>query len=78
MPILVLEEPRFGRRRAVIASSTNPILLREFWSVVIAEAEAAVRSLERDGEDVLAAVERAEPDRLRRMAPLFGGDRPES
>jgi hypothetical protein len=74
MAILVLEEPRLGHKRAIIASSADPTLLRKFWAVVMAEAEAAVRCLERDGDDVLAAVERAELDRLRRMAPLFGGD----
>jgi len=72
MPVLVLEEPRLGRR-AIIASSCDPEVLRIFWASLLREAEEAVTQLEEDGDEVLAAVERAELERLRRIATLFGG-----
>jgi len=71
MPVLVLEEPRLGRR-AIIASSCDPEVIRAFWTSLLAEAEAAVQQFEEDGDEVLAAVERAELQRLRRIAALFG------
>jgi len=68
---LVLEEPRLGRR-AVIASSRDPEVIRMFWVRLLSEAEDAVRSFEEGGDEILAAVERADLERLRRIAPLFG------
>jgi len=70
MPVLVLEEPRLGRR-AIIASSCDPEVIRAFWTSLLTEAEAAVQQFEEDGDEVLAAVERAELQRLRRIAALF-------
>jgi len=72
MPVLVLEEPRLGRRH-VIASSCDPEVLRIFWASLLREAERAITQLEDAGDEVLAAVERAELERLRRIATLFGG-----
>ena len=72
MPVLVLEEPRLGRR-AIIASCTDRHVICAFWSSLLTEAEEAVRQFEADGDEVLAAVERAELERLRRIAGLFGG-----
>jgi hypothetical protein len=77
MAVLVLEEPRLGRRRAIIASSCDPEVIRVFWASLLVEAEEAVRQFEEDGEEVLAAVERAELERLRRIAGLFGGHLPD-
>jgi CRISPR/Cas system endoribonuclease Cas6 (RAMP superfamily) len=77
MAVLVLEEPRLGRRRAIIASSCDPEVIRAFWTSLLAEAEAAVQQFEENGEEVLAAVERAELQRLRRIACLFGGCLPD-
>jgi hypothetical protein len=73
MPVLVLEEPRLGRRRAIIASTCDREVLRVFWACLLREAEEAVTQLEDTGDEVLAAVERAELERLRRIAGLFGG-----
>ena len=73
MPVLVLEEPRLGQRRAIIASSCDPSLILAFWTTLLEEAQDAVHRLEEEGEEVLAAVERANLERLRRIAPLFGG-----
>ena len=72
MPVLVLEEPRLGRH-AIIASTCDPEVLRTFWASLLREAERAVTQLEDAGDEVLAAVERAELERLRRIATLFGG-----
>jgi hypothetical protein len=72
MAVLILEEPRLGRR-AIIATCTDREVISAFWASLLAEAEEAVRQFEEDGDEVLAAVERAELERLRRIAALFGG-----
>lgn len=72
MPVLVLEEPRLGRR-AIIASCTDRDVICAFWCSLLTEAEEAVREFEQAGDEVLAAFERAELERLRRIAGLFGG-----
>jgi hypothetical protein len=77
MPVLVLEEPRLGHRHTIIASSCDPSLILAFWTTLLEEAQDAVHRLEGEGEEVLAVVERANLERLRRIAPLFGGHLPD-
>jgi hypothetical protein len=72
MPLLVLEELRPGGS-AIIASSPDSAVIAQFWRCVLAEADATVAHLENTGDETLAALERAERDRLYRIAPLFGG-----
>jgi hypothetical protein len=73
MALLVLEEPRLSRQRCIIASTANREAITTFWRSVLAEADATVIDLESHGDEIMAAVERAERDRLRRVAALFGG-----
>ncbi|MCH7810785.1 MAG: hypothetical protein IH863_09420 [Chloroflexi bacterium] len=74
MPVLLLEEHRPGLSPVIIASSSDRFAIAAFWRAVLQESEDVVRSLEETGDEALAALERAERERLRRIAGLFGGE----
>lgn len=74
MAILLLEEHRPGLRPIMVASSSDRSVISAFWDAVLIEADATVKDWEARGDETLAALERAERDRLRRVAGLFGGE----
>ena len=74
MPVLLLEEHRPGLSQVIIATSSDSVAIAAFWQAVLQESEDVVRSLEETGDETLAALERAERDRLRRVAGLFGAE----
>lgn len=74
MAILLLEEHRRGLQPVIVASSSDRSVISAFWQAVLIEADETVRELEARGDETLAALERAERDRLRRVASLFGGE----
>ena len=74
MPVLLLEEHRPGLSPVIVATSSDHVAIAAFWQAVLQEAEDVVRNLEASGDETLAALERAERDRLRRIAGLFGGE----
>ena len=74
MPVLLLEEHRSGLSPVIIATSSDRDAIAAFWQAVLQESEDVVRSLEETGDEALAALERAERERLLRIAGLFGGE----
>ena len=74
MPVLLLEEHRPGLSPVIIATSSDRVVIAAFWQAVLQESEDVVRGLEETGDEALAALERAERERLLRIAGLFGGE----
>ena len=74
MPVLLLEEHRPGLSPVIIATSSDRQAIAAFWQAVLQESEEVVRALEETGDESLAALERAERERLHRIAGLFGGE----
>ena len=72
MPILILEEPTLRSGRSIVATTTDRQVIAAFWRAVLAESAAVVEELEACGDEILAALERAEREKLQRVAPLFG------
>jgi hypothetical protein len=75
--LLVLEVPAYRQSRPlVVATSTSPKALRVFKSELLLEAAEAVANCRAEGDDVGAAIEAAELERLETVLEKLIPDRP--